>query len=189
MTWFRTHRPSAWICGLTLLVPLVLYFNALLGLWGMRHAYQSDIDNLIPRIARLRGLIGYESQLRESAELGTREIAELVYPASGDRATVSAALQTSVRQILSDAGLAVSNSQVLPIREKENFDYISIRLTVEGELSALDEALTNIAQFRPLLLVESLEMSSVRSGRSARNGPQKQIIHSTIQLLSLRAVL
>jgi general secretion pathway protein M len=186
MMWLRSHRRSAWICGLTLLVPLLLYFNMLLGLLGVHHAYQSDIDKLIPRIARLEGLIGHESQLSQAAAQSTEEVAKLVYPASGDRATVSAGLQTSVRQILADAGLTVSNSQVLPVREEENLDYISIRLTVEGDLSGLDAALTGIAEFRPLLLVESLEMRPVRP---SQKNDESQLITATLQLLSLRAIL
>ena len=186
MSWIQSHQRSAWICGLTLLVPLLFYFNALLGLWGVGHAYQSDIDNLIPRIARLRGLVGYESQLRDASTRSGKGVAALAYPAAGDAATVSTALQTSVRQILTEAGLTLSNSQVLPVREKDNFDYISIRLTVEGDLSGLDAALTGIARFRPLLLVESLNVSPVRS---PRKGAPTQRIKATLQLLSLRAVI
>ena len=186
MNWLRSHKRSAWVCGLTLLIPLFLYFNTLFGLWAMRSDYQSDIDNLAPRIARLQGIIGYESQLRDSAALGSKEIVKLVYPASGDRATVSAELQTNARQIFSEAGLTVSNSQVLPMRERENFDYISIRLTVEGDLSDLDAALSGIAEFRPLLLVESLEMRPLRAGRKVKGA---QIVTATLQLLSLRAIL
>jgi len=186
MSWLRSHRRSAWICALTLLVPLLFYFNTLLALWGMFREYKSEIDNLIPRIARLEGLITYESQLRDSSTLAGEELAKLAYPASGDRATASAALQTNVRQILSDAGLTISNSQVLPAREKDNFDYIGIRLTVNGDLAGLDTALFGIARFRPLLLVESLEMRSIKSGRKDDNS---QIITATLQLLSLRAVL
>jgi general secretion pathway protein M len=186
MSWLQSHRRSAWICGLSLLVPLVFYMNALLGLWGVGQAYQSDIDNLIPRIARLRGLVGVESQLRDASTRSGEGIAGLAYPAAGDAATVSTALQTSVRQILTEAGLTLSNSQVLPVREKDNFDYISIRLTVEGDLSGLDAALTGIARFRPLLLVESLNVSPVRS---ARKRAPTQRIKATLQLLSLRAVI
>jgi general secretion pathway protein M len=186
MSWLQSHRRSAWICGLTLLVPLLFYGNALLGLWGVGHAYQSDIENLIPRIARLQGLTGHESQLRDASTLSGEGLARLAYPAEGDTATVSAALQTSIRKILTNAGLTVSNSQVLRVREKENFDYISIRITVEGDLSGLDAALTGIAQFKPLLLVESLEMSPVRTGRKdARIQP----IKATQQMLSLRAAI
>ena len=72
MSWLRLHQRSAWIIGLTLLVPVVLYFNMLFSLLGMRQSYQSDIDSLEPRVARLRGLVAYEEQLRSAANSSER---------------------------------------------------------------------------------------------------------------------
>ena len=186
MTWLRFHRRIALICGLTLLLPALLYLNALLGVWGMNRDIQSNIDNLIPRIARQYGLIEYTDELSDASELASREVAMLVYPASRDVASVSTALQTNIRRIFSDAGLTVSNSQVLPPREKEHFDYINIKLTVQGDVSGVDAALTDVAEFRPLLMVESLEMRPLRSGPS---GAKEQIVVVSLQLLALRAIL
>ena len=167
-------------------LPALLYVNTLLGVWGMHRDAQSDIDNLMPRIARQYGLIEHEDELRDASNLARRGVATLVYPASRDAASVSTTLQTSIRQIFSDAGLTVSNSQVLPVREKEHFNYINVNLTVQGDISGVDAALTDIAEFRPLLLVESLEMRPLRSGRS---GAKDQIVVVSLQLLALRATL
>ena len=186
MIWLRSHRRTALICGLTLLLPALLYVNALLGIWGLQRDTQSDIDRLIPRIARQYGLIEHEEGLRDASNLASKEVAILVYPAARDAASVSTTLQTNIRQIFSDAGLTVSNSQVLPVREKEHFNYINVNLTVQGDISGVDAALTDIAEFRPLLLVESLEMRPLRSGRS---GAKDQIVVVSLQLLALRAIL
>ena len=186
MKWLRSHPRIVLICGLTLLLPALLYVNTLLGVWGMHRDAQSDIDNLMPRIARQYGLIEHEDELRDASNLARRGVATLVYPASRDAASVSTTLQTSIRQIFSDAGLTVSNSQVLPVREKEHFNYINVNLTVQGDISGVDAALTDIAEFRPLLLVESLEMRPLRSGRA---GAKDQIVVVSLQLLALRAVL
>ena len=186
MIWLRSHRRSAWICGLTLLLPMVFYVNTLVGLWGLHRDYQSDIDNLIPRIARQYGLIEHEDELRDASNMASKQVSALVYPASRDTASVSTALQSDIRQIFSDAGLTVSNSQVLPLRKKEHFDHINISLRVQGDMAGVDAALTDIAEFRPLLLVESLEMRPLRSGRSGAN---EQIVVVSLQLLALRAIL
>ena len=186
MKWLRSHPRIVLICGLTLLLPALLYVNTLLGVWGMHRDAQSDIDNLMPRIARQYGLIEHEDELRDASNLARRGVATLVYPASRDAASVSTTLQTSIRQIFSDAGLTVSNSQVLPVREKEHFNYINVNLTVQGDISGVDAALTDIAEFRPLLLVESLEMRPLRSGRA---GAKDQIVVVSLQLLALRATL
>jgi general secretion pathway protein M len=187
MNWLKSNQRSAWIVGLTLIIPLFLYLNALIGLFGMRQDYQADLDRVEPRIARLQGLMAYEDELRESSANAGKQVVNLVYPSNTDRATVSARLQTNVRQILVEAGLSVTNSQVLPVREEDTFDYIGLKITVDGNIAALDIALSAIAGYRPLLLVESLDVWPARSSR--RKGQQEtQVISASMQLLSLRAV-
>lgn len=186
MSWLRVHQRSAWICGLTLLLPVLLYLNVLLGLWGARQDAQADIDRLQPRIARLQGLVDYEDQLREAAVRVDSQVLNLVYPVEEDRAEVSATLQKNIREILTEAGLSVTNSQVLPVREQGNFDYVGVKLTVSGNLAALDEALAGIASHLPLVLVETLEVYAARAGRN-KNAPEQQLITASLQLLSLRA--
>ena len=192
MNWLRVHRRTAWICGLTLLAPLLVYLYGLFGLWDMRQAYQAEIDRLTPRIGRQQGLMAYEDELRKAAVAGDAQVLGLVYPATADRATVSAELQTNVRDIFGKAGLSVTNSLVMPVRERGSFDYVAVKLTVSGQLSALDEALVGIANYLPLLLVESIDVSPARERRARasrdrdKKAPQQQLITANLQLLSLR---
>ena len=187
MTWLRIHRRTVWIVGLTLLLPVLLYCNALLGLLSMRQGYSAEIDRQTPRIARLQGLIDYQEQLQQSAGAANREMEKLLYPAQEDRAAVAARLQQDVRQMLVEAGLSVSNSQVLPVREVEFFDYIELKVTVTGSLDGLDAALAAMAGYAPLILLESLEVWPNRS-RVSKGEPDRQSLSATLQLLSLRAV-
>ena len=187
MSWLRLHQRTAWICGLTLLLPVLVYLNAMLGVWGARQSAQAEIERIQPRLARLEGLIDHESPLREAAEAVDSQVLELVYPAVQDQAAVATELQTNVRDIFSKAGLSVSNSQVLPAREQGSFDYIAVKLTVNGGLAALDEALAGIGAYLPLVLVESLDVYPARADRG-RSESQEQQITANIQLLSLRAV-
>ncbi len=186
MSWFRVHRRTAVICGVTLLVPVLLYLNVLSGVFGARQADQAQIERIAPRIARLQGLIDHEDQLREAAVAVDSRVLELVYPAQEDQATVSTELQTQVRDIFGKAGLSVSNSQVLPVREQGDFDYIGVKLTVTGSLPALDEALAGISAYMPLVLVESLDVYPARASRG-KDDSEQQALTASIQLLSLRA--
>lgn len=193
MSWLRVHQRTAWICGLTLLLPALLYLAAMFGLLAMRQVSQGEIDRLEPRIARLQGLIAHEEELRDAAVAVDTRVLEVVYPASQDRTTVSATLQTNVRDIFAKAGLSVTNSLVMPVRERGNFDYIGVKLTVSGELAALDEALVGIAEYLPLLLVETIDVGPARVPRVRASRDRKktsvdqQLITASIQLLSLRA--
>lgn len=187
MSWLQIHQRTAWICGLTLLLPLAFYLNILLGLWGARQEAQAAVERLQPRIARLQGLVEHEEQLREASVKVDSQVLNLVYPAGEDQATVSAALQKNVRDIVTEAGLSVANSQVLPVRERGNFDYLGVKLTVSGSLSDLDEALAGIAAYLPLVLVESLDVFAGRTGRN-REAAEQQTVTASLQVLSLRAV-
>ena len=187
MSWLRKHPRTAWICGLTLLLPALLYFKVLLGLWGVRQDAQAEIDRVEPRIARLQGLIAFEETLEEAAREAATEVDKLVYPVSADSATVAAELQSKVRDVLGEAGLSVTNSQVMPVREQGSFDYIGVKLTVTGGLPALDSALAELAVYLPLVLVEALEVYPARA-RRGRDEPEQQLVTASLQVLSLRAI-
>ena len=188
INWVKAHPRSAAICGATLLVPVLLYLNLLFGAWGLRSEYASDVERLVPRIARMQGIVQVEDQLRESSALGQQQNARLVYPPSAEQTSVAASMQSDVRQLMVDAGLTVSNSQVLPVREEEKFDYIAVKLTVEGDVASLDRALAELADFTPMIIVESLDIWPTRqSSRQAKGKGQKAT--ASLRLLSLRAAL
>ena len=188
MSWLRAHQRTVWICGLTLLLPALVYCKLLFGMLAAYQSAQQEIDRMEPRVARLQGLIDYEEQLREAAVVVDSKVLALVYPTSEDQAAVAAELQTQMRDIFTKAGLSVSNSQVLPVRAQGNFDYIGINLTVSGSLPALDEALAGIAAYLPLVLVESLDVYPARASRG-KEAEEQQTLTAKLQLLSLRAAL
>jgi general secretion pathway protein M len=187
VNWLRSYQKTATIIGLTLLLPLLLllYFTA--DFWMMRQGYQAEIERLQPRIARMTGLMESEAQLNVSAgQLGS-QVSNLVYPPTEDSAAVSAGLQKNIREIMTEAGLTVSNSRILPLVQEETFDRVGLNLTVSGSLDALDAALSEIAAYTPLLLIESIDIKPKRALRSKENKDQ-QIVIASLQLLTLRAI-
>jgi len=187
MAWLKNNRKTALIVGGTLALPIVLILFILLDFLLARQAYRAEIDRLEPRVARMRGLVKSEEQLRESVGVLGTQVLNLVYPATEDSATVSAALQKDVRQIMTDAGLSVTNSRILPVVEEESFDRIGLSLSVSGGLDALDSALLTIAAYKPLLLIDSMDIKPKRMTRSRdKNG--QQIVTASFQLLTLRSI-
>lgn len=187
MNWFKTYQKSALIVGISLLIPLLLVLYLFTDFWVMRQSYQKEIERLRPRIARMVGLMEVEEQLQLSvAGLGS-QVANLVYPPTGDSAAISAALQRDIRQIMTDAGLTVLNSRILPLVQEERFDRIGLTLTVSGGLDALDAALLEMADYKPLILIDSIDIKPRRVSRSGgKNGAQ--IVTASIQLLTMRAI-
>ncbi|WP_153239846.1 type II secretion system protein GspM [Halioglobus maricola] len=188
IAWAKMHRRSATICGLTLLVPLLVYLSLVVDAWGLRASYQEDIERLQPRIARMQGIQAFEKELGASAGTVRRQVADLVYPPSIDAASAGTSLQKEVRQLMGSAGLAVSNSQLLPVREEEKFDRVSLKLTVAGELPALDRALASLNDFSPRVTVATFDVWPTRQRRSKGAEPTQQVT-ATIELVALRSLL
>lgn len=186
LNWAKSHRRSAVICALTLLVPTLVYLSLLGKAWGARVEYNKAIDRLLPRIARLEGLKTYQGELTEAAADVRKMLDTLVHPASTDRGEVSAILQKDVWQLMADTGLEVTNSQVLPLREGEKFDYIGLKITVSGDVAALDEALAELAAFTPIIIVEAFD---VWPNRARSSDQPKQELTASLKLVSLRAVI
>ena len=187
MNWIRNNRRSAGVVVATLILPLFLLIYLLVSLFMLRHDYQVEIDRLVPRIERLKGLLDSESVLQASVGDVSRVVAGAVYPATASRPTVSAELQNSVRGLLVTAGLSISNIQALPVVEGDEFDRVGLRLTISGQLPEIDKALGALAEHSPEVLVEGLDMQSISSTRRGRRA-KTQDVSATLRLIALRAV-
>ncbi len=185
VSWIKSHSVSAIVCGLTLLLPLLLYFYVTGGLLSLRSEYQQEIDRLEPRLARLKGLYENEALMQASATELQGLLERRVFPPDLDRVSIAATMQKDLKQVFADAGMAVSSSQALPLRREGNFDHVLVRYTVTGTLRGLDDALRRIAEFTPLVLVASVELAPRRVRSS--DAPS-QTLTATLQLLSLRDV-
>lgn len=185
MNWFRDNRRDAAVILATLALPAILVLMLVLNLFSMRGEYQSEIDFLEPRIARLIGLREQEEVLAKAAGRVDSEVFSLVYPATDDRASVAATLQKNVRDIFSATGMTITNSQMLPAEQEDGLEHITVKITATGTLDALDAALSEVASYRPLLMVESMEAYPMR-GVSARGQREPQHVTANIQILALR---
>ncbi len=186
MNWITDNRRESLFIALTLAVPLLLVCWLLIALLGMRSDYQNEIDRLEPRIARLAGLKAFAPELAAAAGQVDSDVLTLVFPATEDRAAVSTSLQKSVRDLFSAAGMEVSGSQMLAPRTEDGLDYISVKVTLQGELADLDAALADLQRYRPVLMVESMDAYPARRGARRGNQEQQQVMTVSLQILALR---
>lgn len=184
MNWFRDNRRDAVFVGMTIAVPLFLFVYFALQLLSARAGYQADIERVEPRVARLEGIRQREDALRQALDSVDGTVTNLVFPADRDRASVAAAMQKDVREILMDAGLAVANSQILPDNSDEGFEIVRLDVTVSGDLSGLDVALAGLNAYRPRLMIESLDIWPERATR--RNQDPGQTVTVGMQLMALK---
>lgn len=192
----KADRPTL-VVGGTLVVFLLLILYWLLHFWLLRQDYVEDIQSIQPRTARLLGISASYEQLQVASTQARRSLLELAYPAAKDTPMTAAAMQKSVRELMVGAGLSVSGSQILPARQTDGFDRLSLDITAQGNIDALDEALSRLELMRPLVLVESVSIKPARERRRSRRrqaapeevvlGDQRQLTMG-FQLISLRLV-
>ena len=187
MNWFRGHRRNALLVGLTVLLPLFAVLNSLAGIGALGLDYASERSRIEPRVARLQGLLEHAPVLQARSEAATARLREIAYAPAQEASALAAALQADARRIMDVVGLNVSNSQVMPTRRDENFERVAVKLTVNGSLPALNDALIGIAASRPQLLVESLDAFPVIAERRVGNrSVPVQSVTAVIQLMALR---
>ena len=187
MKWLRLHRRDALVISLTLLLPLYvfLYFaNSL-----VQHSLESrnEIVKITPRIARLLGLIDSEQKMQESLLIVSDGSKSLTYPSTEEESAISATLQAELRRIMTEAGLTVSNSQVQKMRREGRFDHIGLNVTALGTIQALDLALAGLESYRPLVLIESLNVYPNRRNNAVQTN-YRQTVTARFKLTSLRMV-
>lgn len=184
LSWIKSHRRAALIVGATLLLPLYVFLLLLGKTLTLRAEFVDQIEAIEPRVARMQGLIEKEDALKEALS-GVRSVMNNhVYRASADAEAVAASLQAEARRILANAGMEVTNSQVLPIRKRDSFDYIGVKLVARGSLTQLDQSLAQLANFKPVIFVEAID--AFPNKRRGRNSEEEQVLTVSLEILSLR---
>jgi len=185
--WMRAHRRSAILVMLTFSLPLYFFMAALGAMLSARGEYREQISSIEPRVARMQGLVAKEVEIQESLAGINNIVADHIYPASSAAEAVAASLQAEARRMLSDAGMGITNSQVLRPRKRDQFDYVSVKIVARGTLTQLDQGLSELEQFRPVIFVESLDAFPNR--RRRKQEAETQVLTVSLQLLSLRSAL
>jgi general secretion pathway protein M len=186
----KADRPTIVVAiSLGLLLLLVLYW--VLHFWFLRLDFAREIETIEPRTARLLGIMQSVDQLGTASTAASGRLQELAYGADRDSATAAAAMQQNIRELMTGAGLSVSGSQILPQRKSEAFDRLSLDITAEGNIEALDSVLSGLEAMRPLVFIETLKVNPVRNrgrgrGHEAKGAGDPRNLTARFQLFSLR---
>lgn len=163
----RLDRTNIVVGGsLGLLLVLVLYW--LLQFWFMRQGFADEIETIEPKTSRLLGIMESADKLAVAADTAKARVQELAYAPDRDAAATAAAMQQNIRELMTGAGLSISGSQILPQLKSAEFDRLRLDITAEGNIEALDGALANLESMRPLVFVESLKVTPLRSRNQNR---------------------
>jgi general secretion pathway protein M len=186
-------RPTV-VVAATLAALLLLVLHCLLQLWLLRLEYAREIDQIEPRTARLLGIVDSAEQLQVQDAAARVAMRKLAYPADRDRAATEAAMQQDIREVLAAAGLSIASSQSMSTGRAGGFDKLSLAVAAEGNINALEAALSSLALMRPTVFIQSLKLrpskSRYRRSREAQreqqqSGDQRKLT-AKFELFSLR---
>ena len=145
------------LLGSALLVALPIIFS---GVYiAQKHQWaKARLAELEPRYARLAGVDTQRASIDQALSRANHIQAEYIYPRNLDAVQTGNAVQQKVRDLLTSAGLTVVSSQVLPAKEDKGFDRIPLTVRAEGELLAVDTALSVLGEQLPVLLMSDIEV-------------------------------
>ena len=181
----RWNIPAAQRSAIALALGLAIFIGGLAAFVVSRHVWAQDrLAEVEPRYARLVGL-GESGPALDTALAARRAfLARHAYPASQDVARAGSDALQKARETLSRAGLDVSTTQVLAPKEVDGFDRIPLMLRGEGELLALQGALTVLPTLAPSLFFESFNVQTV--GVPRVEGPQRLTLQANLFVLRNR---
>ncbi len=133
---------------------------------------QASLAAMEPRHARLAGLDHQRDEIAQMLKRTADIRAAYVYPASQDAVQAGNAEQQKVRDLLTKAGLTIVSSQVLPPKEENGFDRISLSVRAEGELLAVNTALSVLGEQLPVIFIANAEMASQLPLNMGNNAPK-----------------
>lgn len=163
---------AAVVVAASLAVLLLLVLYGVGNLWVLRQGYVEKIDAIAPRSARLLGMLESAEELRAAESKAAAILEEVAYPALRDAATTGAAMQKDIREVMIEAGMSISGSQLLPRQVEQGFDRLTIEITAEGNTEALEQTLASLELMRPLVFVQTLNVKPARVSRRRTQGAQ-----------------
>ncbi len=145
---------------------------------------ENRLNELEPRYARLLGLEASSESLAQAQAQGQSLIAQYIYPQEQDANQTGNTVQQRIRSILVAAGLDIASSQVLPAKEEKGFERIPLSIRAEGEMVALQAALTGLVAEKPAILIDTLLVQGY--GAPNKNGVQRLSVQLNLIVLRRR---
>ena len=159
--------------------------------WGgyfvfQKHQWaQARLAELEPRYSRLLGLEAQSADLSGALTRAQAARVRYIYPATQDATIAGNAAQQRIRDIFSSAGLQVISSQVLAPKEEKGFDRIPLAVRAEGDLLALQSALSVLSSQAPIIVMDELDVQ-VQGGLGNVNPKLAQRLSAQFSVSILR---
>lgn len=148
------------------------------------HWAESKLTELEPRYARLIGLDASKLRLVRAIASSADFVNRFAYPATLDVSQAGNDAQQKIRSITTGAGLSITSSQVLAPKSETHFDRIPLTVRLEGELPALQAALTVLATQSPAIHFDGFNVTTY--GQVKAETAQRLVLQFNLFVLRAR---
>jgi general secretion pathway protein M len=112
-------------------------------------------------LTRYRGLASTRSQIDYSLrKLHAAQATQDQLLTGGSAQLVGAKLQNSLKESVETNGGALTSMQLLPVRDEEGFQRVTIAVTLTATIESLQKLIYAIEEQKPYLFIENLEIQA-----------------------------
>jgi general secretion pathway protein M len=139
------------VIWMTLMQPLITSF----------FDHRTSILRSQEMLTRYRGLASTRSQIDYSLrKLHAAQATQDQLLTGGSTQLAGAKLQNSLKESVEMNGGALTSMQLLPVRDEEGFQRISIAVTLTATIESLQKLIYAIEEQKPYLFIENLELQA-----------------------------
>jgi general secretion pathway protein M len=157
-------RLSAWAsrsAAVAILIAAVaaLWLMLVQPLMGAFAEHRESIARSQEMLARYRGLDSARAQIDSNlSKLRAAQANEERLLQGGSAQLVGAKLQNRLKELIEGDGGALTSMQMLPVRDEQGFQRISMAVTLTASIESLQKILYAIEDQSPYLFIEDLEL-------------------------------
>ncbi|MCK5191111.1 MAG: type II secretion system protein M [Methylococcales bacterium] len=155
--------------GLLVLVLLLVIFVVISPLVSTGLEYYEQKQELAFRLQRSINIVARKDSVAENVERIKQQYQQQNYFSTRDtEALTSADLQKFIKTAISQAGGQLTSTQVLPGRNEDGLNRVTVKVRMSGDIEALRSVLHDIESSVPILIVDQIDIRPVRGKRNRK---------------------
>ncbi len=155
--------------GLLVLVLLLVIFVVIAPLVSTGLEYYEQKQELAFRLQRSKNIVIRKDSVVENIERIKQQYQQQNYFSTRDtEALTSADLQKFIKTAISQAGGQLTSTQVLPGRNEDGLNRVTVKVRMSGDIEALRSVLHDIESSVPILIVDQIDIRPVRGKRNRK---------------------
>lgn len=159
-----------WVAlGLLAVVILLVLFLAVIPLLSTGMEYHEQKQDLVFRLQRAKQIVARKEQVKQGvAQIKKQYQSQNYFSRSTTVALASAELQKFIKETITQAGGQLTSTQVLASKNQDDFNRVTVKVRMSGDIDVLRNLLFGIESSIPLMIVEQIDIRPVRGKRNRK---------------------